>query len=242
MNFEISGSGQIPQGEYDGIRISGSGKILGGVRCKSIHVSGAVKGEKIECEGDIRVSGSASFEGEVKAGEVRISGAFSCGALNVKDKLSVAGALKCEGDIKSEGIDVAGRVTVHGDVEAEAVSVSGVIDCDGLINAEEVMIEYERGMRIGSIGGSKIVICSANDGKRHKLRLPLFSKIARKGSHTVTVDGAIEGDNIAVEGVRAERVSGRAVAIGDDCEIELVQYSESIEISKSARVLKVENI
>ena len=52
----------------------------------------------------------------------------------------------------------------------------------------------------------------------------------------------VDGDEIALEGVVAPRVSGRVVAIGADCEIELVQYSEQVEISPEAKVGRTERI
>ena len=56
------------------------------------------------------------------------------------------------------------------------------------------------------------------------------------------LDRAIEADTVALENVRAPRVSGRVVAIGEDCEIELVQYSEQIEISPRAKVGRTEKL
>ena len=56
------------------------------------------------------------------------------------------------------------------------------------------------------------------------------------------VKTSIEGDEIALEGVIAPRVSGRVVAIGAGCEIDLVQYSEQVEISPEATVGKTEQI
>ena len=53
---------------------------------------------------------------------------------------------------------------------------------------------------------------------------------------------AIEADTIALENVKTPRVSGRIVAIGEDCEIDLVQYSEEIEISPKAKVGRTEKI
>ena len=53
---------------------------------------------------------------------------------------------------------------------------------------------------------------------------------------------SVEGDDIALEGVTAPRVSGRVVAIGEGCEIDLVQYSEQVEISPEAKVGRTEKI
>jgi len=242
MDIKISGSGNIASGEYDKVRISGSGKLSGFVRCESFHSSGSSNGEEIECKNEFKVSGSSKFIKNVKAGSVALSGAFSCeGDLTVDGKISCAGSAKSLGDVRCGELSVAGGLTVGGDIEAETVKVSGKLNCGGLLNAEELTIKFDNGMEIGSIGGSKIVIFKESRVKK-TLRLPLFASMVKRCANTVCVKNAIEGDNIALEFVSAPRVSGRVVAIGEGCEIDLVQYSEEIEVSPDAKVGRTEKI
>ena len=56
------------------------------------------------------------------------------------------------------------------------------------------------------------------------------------------ISQAIEGDTIAVERVSTPLIVGRIVAIGAGCKVDLVQYSEEIEIHPDAVVKKVEKI
>ena len=112
---------------------------------------------------------------------------------------------------------------------------------EDLLNAEEVDIEFEKCMEVGSVGGSKISIYKRH-GEKKRFRLPLFSSLVKRASGKVQVNNSIEGDEIALEGVVTPRVSGRVVAIGADCEIELVQYSEQVEISPEAKVGRTERI
>lgn len=242
MDMKISGSGVITSGEYDDIRISGSGKLSGLIRCKSLHCSGSAKGEaEIECEAEIHISGSGKFDKSIKAGEVSVSGAFGCdGDLTVQKKLSISGGSKCGGSVKAGEISISGGVDIQGDAEAETVKVFGILNCGGLLNAESIDIRFKNGMDIGSIGGSRINIYPEELVKR-KIKLPLFSSLV-KGASAVRVRNSIEGDIIALEGVVTPRVSGRIVAISDGCEIDLVQYSEQVEISPNAKVGKTEKI
>ena len=84
MDMKISGSGVIGAGEYDNVRISGSGKVHGPIRCKSFSASGAVDGnDSIECAEAFRVSGSGSFDGSIKAGCIGVAGAFPAKAVSV---------------------------------------------------------------------------------------------------------------------------------------------------------------
>ena len=56
------------------------------------------------------------------------------------------------------------------------------------------------------------------------------------------VSESIEGDEIIIEHTNAKTVTGRNVKIGEKCEIGLVQYSESIEISPKAKIGRCEKI
>jgi cytoskeletal protein CcmA (bactofilin family) len=166
------------------------------------------------------------------------------GEIEVVEKLAISGGMRCKGDVRCKEFQVSGSSKVSGDVEAEFVKVRGAFDCEGLLNAEEVEIEYEKGMELGSIGGSKIVIYKRHgEEKKKKVRLPLFSSLIKRTTvGTVCVKNSIEGDEIALEGVVCPSVSGRVVAIGAECEIELVQYSEQVEVSPDAKVGRTERI
>ena len=241
MDMHISGSGLIAPGEYDSIHVSGSGRLQGPVRCTSFRASGSCRGEEIQCKGDFRVSGSGHFDKTVTAGNLAASGAAHFGAdVTVEEECKCSGYMKCGGSLKCGTLKVSGGLDVTGDTEAEVVRASGRLNCGGLLNAEEINICFDSGMTIGSIGGSRIVIYRNSSGK--KPRLPLLSSFLKNADGRVKVEQAIEGDEIAVEGVTAQRISGRIVAVGDDCEIQLVQYSEQIEVAPTAKIGKTEQI
>lgn len=242
MDMSISGSGKIPAGEYEKVSVSGSGHLYGKVRCLSFSTSGSSDGESVECAESFKVSGSASFSGDVKAKSISVSGSLSCGGvIKADEKISCSGSAKCKNDLKCNQLSVSGMLTVGGDIEAEKVTVDGVVNCDGLLNAESIEIKFDRGMNIGSIGGSKIVVFPKNSIKSLK-KLPLFSFLVKSASTDVNVSSSIEGDEIALEGVVCPRVTGRVVAIEKGCNIELVQYSEAVEISPEATVGSTEKI
>ena len=239
IDMHIAGSGNIPSGEYRKISVSGSGRLIGKVRCVSFSAAGSSKGEDIECAESFKMSGSSGFSGNVEAKNIKISGSFGCGGeLIAKENLSASGSIKCEKSIKCEQLTAAGALKVE-DIEAERVKVSGTVNCVGLINAESIEIKFERGINIGSIGGSKIVIAAKKRIKFLK-RLPFFSSL--KKAVCVNVNSSVEGDEVSLEYVTCPRVTGRDVTIGRGCNIDLVQYSENIEISPKAKVGKAEKI
>ena len=244
MDMRISGSGVIPSGEYDKIRVSGSCQLDGLVRCKSFHVSGATRGGELECSGDVQISGSSKFVGGVKAGSLSISGAFMTeGDLTVDGDIHCSGSAKCGGNVKCVNLVASGGLNSGGDVEAETVNVRGKLNCVGLLNAEEITIEFERGMTLGSIGGSKIAIFRATvSSKGKKLRLPLLSSLVKSAGIGIIVENSIEGDTVAIEDVTVNSVSGRIVAIGDGCTVNHLQYSEQLEVSPDSLVKNTEKL
>ena len=241
MDMKISGSGSIPAGEYDAIKISGSGTIQGNIKCSEMHVSGSANaGGTVECTGEIHVSGACDFDKDIITQSLHVSGAINCdGSLTATDRVYLSGGVNIDGDMKCGTLDAHGGLNVDGDIEAETASVHGNLVCGGLLNAESIEIEIRDGCLIGSIGGSKIVI-------RHKKR-KFFKNLITisfndKQVRGIEIQQSIEGDEIDIESVTCPRVSGRTVKIGEGCEIELLQYSECYEIHEKAKVGKIEKI
>jgi len=245
--MNISGSGHIAAGEYnEKISVSGSGRIDGSVRCVALSCSGSVRGEgDIACSEDVRVSGSSYFKKSVSAKDVLVSGSVSVdGDITVEKELRVSGGLKCGGSIKCSIMRCSGGIDVGKEAEADEIRISGRITCTGLLNAEKIDISLDgvgSSSRIGSIGGSEIKVRNDRKGSCSP-RMPLLSKLVGIGGGVLSVDELVEGDIVAVECVKAPKVVGRVVAIGAGCDIELVQYSEEIEIHPDAKVGRYEKI
>lgn len=240
MNVNVSGSSHITAGEYEKISISGSAKLDGVIRCQSFSCSGSVSGEsQLEVDEAFKVSGSCGLQGSLRAQEIKVSGAMKMeGNCTAAEGLKVSGGFKCGGDVKCGELKISGGAKVEGGIEAESVRVSGRINCGGLLNAETIEIERCTAT-IGEIGGGSIRILHS-DASVNGILFGLFRAPHSRG--IVQVPGGIEGDEIVLEGVQTPTVRGRVVAIGPDCKIDLVQYSETIEIDPSATVKKYEKV
>lgn len=242
--MNIFGSGRIMAGEYnEKISVSGSGKIDGKVRCKALSCSGSVSGSgELECMEDVHISGSMKLEQNLKAQSIHVSGSLKVnGECVAEQDVKVSGMLKCHKNLKCTTLKVAGVLNCAEGIEAEEVKVYGAIQCAGLLNAENVAIEFgQAASSIGSIGGSNITILG-KETKSALNRLALFSRLV-KNNGMIEIRQVVEGDIIAVERVSAPLIVGRIVAIGAGCQVDLVQYSEEIEIHPDAVVKKVEKI
>ncbi|MBE5785011.1 MAG: polymer-forming cytoskeletal protein [Clostridiales bacterium] len=240
MDISISGSGKISAGEYETVRISGSGRLEGPISCEELRVSGSANGKSLICSGAMHVSGSCSFTGDIAAKSASVSGALKCsGSVRTEGECRISGAGKCEGSIKCGALRVSGLLSAGGGIEAESARISGVLNCGGLLNAETVDISFSNGIDIGAIGGSSITI-HRSKAERSKF-FSLFS-FGTKPHGTVHVRQSIEGDEVDIEGVTAERVSCRRAVIGSGCAIKLLQYSDSAEIAPDAKVDTAEKI
>lgn len=240
--MNISGSGRIGAGEYhEKISISGSGKLDGNVHCLALSCSGAVRGTgTVVIDEELHVSGSCHIDGDVKAHGVSVSGAVAVGKeLHVKDKIRCSGSMVCDGKVKCATLSCSGRAQI-GECEAEQITVRGPIHCRGLLNAETV--DLAPAGHVGSIGGSEIRVHSEEKAPRRRARLPLLGRLIGASVDVLQVDEWIEGDVVALERTAAPKVVGRIVAIGEGCRIDLLQYSEEVEIHPDANVSKVEKI
>ncbi|MBQ2255439.1 MAG: polymer-forming cytoskeletal protein [Clostridia bacterium] len=238
MDMKISGSGSIPAGEYDAIKISGSGTIQGNIKCAGMHVSGSANASgTVECTGEIHVSGACDFDKDIITKTLHVSGALNTdGKIIATDLVHLSGGMNIEGSLKCGTLESHGGLNVDEDIEAETVSVHGNLACTGLLNAESIEIDTRDGCLIGSIGGSKIVI-------RHKKR-KFFKNLITftfndKQVRGIEVQQSIEGDEIDIEHVTCPRVSGRTVTVGEGCKIELLQYSEHYEIHEKPKLAKL---
>ncbi len=209
-DFKISGAGQMIGGEYGDVRISGSCKITGDIRCESIKVSGSTTSDgNIVCKGDMRISG-AFKGGDVTANGIEISGGSKFG--NVK-----GGNVKISGSVKASS------------VEAENACISGSVKIEGLLNAENIYIECDDS-EIGSIGCTELEVNL--HGESGKAVLGIFKTKHCRALKTDT----IEGDKISICYTAANTVRGKDITIGKGCKIGRVEYTGTCTVDADAEV------
>ncbi len=213
-SVHISGAGSVGGGEYENISISGSGKVTSDIRCQSFKSSGSVHiAGSVECSGEFKIAGSGLVDGDVKCGSCNLAGAAKVKSIEANGELKLAGAFNADGN-----------------VSGEKVIIVGVANINGLINGDEIRITFDGCVKANEIGGGTIEIAPKKEQKAY-----WFGKKRIKPSKLSEI-GTIEGDEISLELVKADVVRGANVTIGDGCEIEKVEYSESLEISENAHV------
>ena len=212
-NAFFAGAGTVGSGEYNEVTCSGSAKITGDIKCNSFSCAGSAKAAgDIVCGEMMKISGSFSSNGCVKAKELRVSGATRF--------------LK---SVEATQLHVAGSFRAEENVSAEKAVIRGAASISGLLNAETVDILFERGegSEIGAIGGGTVIIkCKASSG---------FRKIFKKNVAKFKV-GEIEADSVELEQVAAKTVRAMNAVIGDGCEIGVLEYSDTLNVSENAKI------
>ncbi len=241
IDMKISGSSTMPGGEYGKVSISGAGKIQGSLKCdslscsgsgkvegdvvtRSVSCSGAMKVEgSIDCREKLSVTGSFQCNGSAQVQELKCSGGFQAQGKVSGGEFQVSGSVKAESGMHCRELRSYGACRVQGDLEGEYVQLKGLTKISGLLNAETVEISAGASSEIGDIGGSTITVQREDS----TFRILGFS-FGRTPSFSLSTN-TIEGDRVELEYTAAKVVRGKQVIIGEGCEIDRVEYTETFQ-------------
>ena len=220
-DVRISGAGKIAGGVYETVSIAGAGKINGDVEAERIRISGAGKvGGNVKA-GEFSASGAAKIDGDVAAGKFKCSGAVKIAGGITAETFRASGGAKVGGCVKAGDARISGSGRFGGDVTAERFQADGAFDIDGLLNADEIDITLQGGSRVREIGGS---------------RIDVYCGLLRRGRPCELTAQSIEGDQVHLESTKADVVRGREVVIDPFCRIRRVEYDRSLQIDPKAEV------
>lgn len=234
-DIRISGSGTVGSGEYNEVKISGSGRICGDVKCERFAVSGSAHSAGvIECSGELSVSGSLKTDGGVKADRARISGSTAIGGDLCANTLKIAGSAAVSGNCTVTEASISGSIKVGGGLSAEKLVLGGKATIEGLLNAETAEITLHAGCgcsEIGAIGGGRVTVRRHNGSAVSGL-VAIFGGRGFASLKTTS----IEADSVELENTTADTVRAVDVTLGDGCDIGTVEYSGTLTVSEKAKV------
>ncbi len=253
-DLTISGMGKTAGGRFSDVDISGLGKVSGDLEAERIVISGkgtiegnVVLSKRMEISGmgtitggviggDITSSGTGSIEGAADIGYLESSGNIKIGGEAKVRELYCNGRCRFEKSLKAEKVSSRGLLSVGADVEAEDFNSQGSFSVNGLLNANRLEIVIHGYCQAREIGGEEIRVTS---GKyiSASILAKLINPFLGSGRELdrLTVE-QIEGTNVSVEYTSAKVVRGNRVKIGPECTIELVEYTDSIEVDPRAVV------
>lgn len=252
-NMNVSGNGQIPEGKYNNVKISGSGVVNGDIESNSAVVSGSGDFLGNVNSKEIRVSGSCNYKKNIKGDFLKVSGSLNChGLVHLDKELKISGNSKIHGSLYGKDIRISGNidigkgvsfntmntsgvVNIKGDCEGNYFKSSGKVNIDGLLSADRIEIALHRKSFIKEIGGEEIII------KNYHSKIPWPISITFGGEKRVK-SNLIEGDKIILSSTECTLVRGEDIVIEEGCKIERIEYTRSLEINEKSTVLNIVKI
>ncbi len=222
----VNGDGTISGGSYATIVINGAGTVTGDVVCKELKINGAGR-----CTGAVKadlinVNGAGTFDGAVQAGEMVVNGSADVHAGMGIGRLKIRGTCALDGGLAAHEVELRGEIRVGGDLQAERFTGEGRFAINGLLNADTIDLRIHGRSAAREVGGEHIVL-RAPEG---------FSSIFSVFSDRRLVTDSIEADEVQLISTTAKVVRGARVTVGEGCEIELVEYTESLQRLAGAQV------
>ncbi|AJS59533.1 hypothetical protein [Paenibacillus sp. IHBB 10380] len=210
-DLRIIGTTTSVGGFYQNVSITGECQINGDVDCRRLSLTG-----------EANVAGNLRVEDMKITGECMVNGSLD--GLSLRGR----GEIQTTSGLRIERIKFTGDLDVLGDCEAEELQLSGAVHVEGLLSADRLNINLFGPSHAREVGGSLIVIKHSKSGK-------LLNLMKLKGK-VLFETGLIEGDSVELQHTKANMVRGERVIIGTDCEIQTVEYRDTLEIHKSAIV------
>lgn len=209
-NLKITGTTNSAGGFFKDVKITGECQFVTDVNCEKFSLTGnsSVAGNLLMKQ--MKITGEVTLEGDLEGDSLRGQGQITAASIKV-DKLHLTGNLD-----------------VNGDCEGETLQLSGALTVAGLLSAEHLEVSLYGPSKAKEVGGSKLIIKKSKAGKMLHL-MKTMPKIMFEAE-------VIEGDIIELISTKANVVRGDQVKIGANCEIEAVEYRNTLEIHKSATV------
>lgn len=227
-DLKINGVGHASGGAYREIQAEGIATLNGDITCEKLTADGTLKIKGTVNAGEFSLNGYGSSDGMLQGGKIELDGMLKVHHDVRFTSLHVQGMLRSKGAVVGETAKVDGALKLDGNAEFETAEVDGQLQVGGMLNAGNLKLDLEGPCHAKEIGGEVIVV-RQRKGKR------LLDYISPMWASRLTVD-VIEGDDIRLEGTKAEVVRGNSVVIGPGCEIGRVEYKEHYEVSPQASV------
>ena len=210
-DLKILGATTTSGGYFRNVGVTGECKVNGDVDCKKLSLTGELE-----------------MLGNLHADELKITGECNIMGRLEGSSLKGRGELKISSRLKIERIRFTGNLAVKGDCESENLHLSGALQVDGLLSAEQIEIGLYGPSTAKEVGGGSILIKRSTAARIVGLMKPRDD--AYFGAEL------IEGDIVDLQNTKAGVVRGKHVIIGAGCDINTVEYRDTLEIHRSARV------
>ncbi|WP_150275999.1 hypothetical protein [Paenibacillus tepidiphilus] len=216
----LSGVNTAEGGRYNEVRLEGVCKINGPVQARVFRADGMMKlNDDVQAQ-ELDADGKLTFKGNLESGSLTMDG-----------MMTIHGALRC-GKLALNGM-----ADIKEDCDLQVLSGEGAFAVGGLLSAGEIDFMLHGKCKAERIGARSIVICRSRRAVHNKLLADLIPKF-KAGLKA----DLIEGEHIELEYTEAELVTGGSVTIGPGCDIDLVEYRDTLKVHPEARIGRSEQI
>lgn len=234
-DLKISGMGTSSGGFYNNVVISGTARINGDLDCIDLNIEGVCKISGNVKAKNIDINGENKLNGNLECDELKVNGHSKINGNAVVKDIYISGATNIGGNISAENVSIQGAIKVDGNCDSENFISKGVFNISGLLNSGNVEVELYGKCKAKEIGGEKISIKKGISSIFSKLIKPIFDILDIYDGLIVEL---IEGDDIYLEHTKAKVVRGNNIRIGSNCEIDLVEYTNTFEQLGDAKVIE----
>jgi cytoskeletal protein CcmA (bactofilin family) len=238
-DLKIVGTGSAPGGEYNSVKINGTGRIIGDISCVEFRINGSGNVDGNLTADDCKINGSGTVDGNIKAKQFKVSGSGQIRGTVSGDNMVISGSLTIGESLNMQKVKIEGSAKVAHDCNAENFNSDGSFEINGLLNADEVNIKlYHSKSKVREIGGERIrVTTGPSEG------FNVLKTIFTLGMYNPILEAeTIEGDEIYLENTTAKVVRGTNVTIGRGCSIELVEYKGVFQQTGDGKVREEKKI
>lgn len=241
LNIHNAGSLRVAENVSTGsFKTAGSSTVDGDLRATFFTCSGSQRVGNDLVAGHIKISGSCNVSNDVEADEFVSKGRFRIGGLlsadDIRIQLGYGRGSSCRvSEIGGERIEVRSKGPFwdydQEKLERKLGKVGHKLEKGLTKMRDRLNIDID----LGDI--DKVVDDIVKIGE--KIKINIESNFDEERHTTLEVD-TIEGDEIYLEYTKASVVRGKNITIGPGCEIEKVEYSDSLEVDEEAHVVKQE--
>lgn len=170
---------------------------------------------------DVTINGIGTLNGELNCNSLNVNGVFTSNNLiRVKNEISINGRVRFNENVKCSKLVLQGIMKCNENLEAEEVKIEGILTVEKEMNVGSIEISSAR----FSIRELHADIIKIND--LHKIRT--FNKMYEIGE--------IECTSIEADSLKCKKISAGNVKLGKNVEVELVEYSDTVDIDPRAKV------
>jgi len=251
-------------GKLTGRELEAGGSVeVAEVDLETLEVGGLVRLAGGEVRRSVEVGGRFAADGPFKFGNLDVGGVVQLRGPATGGRVSVGGMMMAEKDLTFEALKIGGMGTVQGNGAGRTIEVGGKFDVRGSLKLTE-LLEVGGAVAIGeeltgqrlSVGGSLTArravlsgeaeiggsIATQEGAKAERFRLRHRSKatgplvgnsveIESKGRVEDIYGGRVELGRKSV----ARRIFANVVRLEEGCEVEEVEYVESLDLGRNVR-------